>query len=123
MLRRPPRSTRTYTHFPYTTLFRSCARQGVTCPNTTKPALARDRSWVWRKTASTPVKSRCSLCCASTWMQPFFFPTFLPFPTHWVRSEEHTSELPSLIRNSYAVCGLKKKKIHCHHNISNTHNY
>src|SRR3546814_10011096 len=75
MIRRPPRSTRTDTLFPYTTLFRS------------------------------------------------MLPTTQPMPPHWPlpsrsdpqgpirgRSEEHTSELQSLMRISYAVFCLKKKK-------------
>src|SRR3546814_10186338 len=74
MIRRPPRSTRTDTLFPYTTLFRSPARGG-----------SRDQS-AFRA-------GRC-LC------RP---------PFHRQRSEEHTSELQSLMRNSYAVFCLKKK--------------
>src|SRR3546814_20677702 len=79
MIRRPPRSTRTDTLFPYTTLFRSIRM--------------RDR----------------------------YSGSFLALPVaHWPlqhgaaigieRSEEHTSELQSLMRISYAVFCLKKKK-------------
>src|SRR3546814_3714752 len=75
MIRRPPRSTRTDTLFPYTTLFRS---------RTSGPTASR------RSPSSTPMASRG----AST-------------PS---RSEEHTSELQSLMRISYAVFCLKKKK-------------
>src|SRR3546814_10732262 len=74
MIRRPPRSTRTDTLFPYTTLFRS------SCPRTRSNAA---RQWYLR-----PV-----LAGACT----------VP------RSEEHTSELQSLMRISYAVFCLKKK--------------
>src|SRR3546814_8212895 len=71
MIRRPPRSTRTDTLFPYTTLFRSAR------PN--RASLA-----------PRPYTSAVS---------------------RWVtRSEEHTSELQSLMRISYAVFCLKKKK-------------
>src|SRR3546814_5809337 len=74
MIRRPPRSTRTDTLFPYTTLFRSTA----VSPKATAPG----SSWGSRK----PTSPRCL-----------------------GRSEEHTSELQSLMRISYAVFCLKKK--------------
>src|SRR3546814_8333186 len=73
MIRRPPRSTRTDTLFPYTTLFRSESR---------------------RRQARSACRPRTS-------------PTTTPRPA---RSEEHTSELHSLMRISYAVFCLKKKK-------------
>src|SRR3546814_7708308 len=88
MIRRPPRSTRTDTLFPYTTLFRSCA------------------------------------CGADPWLghslvRParFGFPRFPGLVDidlggkvrSCSRSEEHTSELQSLMRISYAVFCLKKK--------------
>src|SRR3546814_8264249 len=89
MIRRPPRSTRTDTLFPYTTLFRSEAygkafdilveRLGGTRPPGVKPA---DLS--------------LSIGIDDERVTP--------------RSEEHTSELQSLMRNSYAVFCLKKKK-------------
>src|SRR3546814_10028270 len=87
MIRRPPRSTRTDTFFPYTTLFRSadCSR-----PRTPPAASgARCRRAVCRRGGK----------CGS--------------PSHYhrrFRSEEHTSELQSLMRISYAVFCLKKKK-------------
>src|SRR3546814_11942767 len=73
MIRRPPRSTRTDTLFPYTTLFRS--------PPSINPHN-------WSSSAGKP--PRCT--------------------TRPARSEEHTSELQSLMRISYAVFCLKKKK-------------
>src|SRR3546814_5592181 len=99
MIRRPPRSTRTDTLFPYTTLFRSRflgrlreihkpapspadrhragarrnARHSCADDGGDRPSLPRDREALWR-------------------------------------SEEHTSELQSLMRISYAVFCLKKKK-------------
>src|SRR3546814_5419968 len=72
IIRRPPRSTRTDTLFPYTTLFRSAS------------ALAPSRM-------NACAEQVCAANC----------------PT---RSEEHTSELQSLMRISYAVFCLKKKK-------------
>src|SRR3546814_2315606 len=85
MIRRPPRSTRTDTLFPYTTLFRSNFREQLDgiglvehdCPR--RPAVRE----------GLPVELN---------RQAF------PY-----RSEEHTSELQSLIRISYAVFCLKKK--------------
>src|SRR3546814_4857107 len=85
MRRRPPRSTRTDTLFPYTTLFRSrpAAPPAVRCRRGSWPAPTRE---VPRNGARR-------------------FPAECP-----VRSEEHTSELQSLMRISYAVFCLKKKK-------------
>src|SRR3546814_10746787 len=111
MIRRPPRSTRTDTLFPYTTLFRSCIPMRM----------------VGQKQLQTP-------CFSSYWLRGNDGPRcpgptssdfrFLGFtqsirtrsssrlrhhrPT--IRSEEHTSELQSLMRISYAVFCLKKKK-------------
>src|SRR3546814_937310 len=103
MLRRPPRSTRTYTLLPYTTLFRSLAY----------------RDW------------RATICCCA----PLILATFVGYwfmswqgiglkvstlpvlvlavgigVDYAFRSEEHTSELQSLMRMSSAVFCLKKKK-------------
>src|SRR3546814_1761940 len=95
MIRRPPRSTRTDTLFPYTTLFRS--------PRARPPE--RDRRV--RRTLSVQVIAGMLVltACGTT-----------------VRSEEHTSELQSLMRISYAVFCLKKKKNEIHkktrHNIN-----
>src|SRR3546814_8429492 len=77
MIRRPPRSTRTDTLFPYTTLFRSDFGHDVVCVD-------KDEG----KIAQHPVHNRII----------------------FRRSEEHTSELQSLMRISYAVFCLKKKK-------------
>src|SRR3546814_3436677 len=89
MIRRPPRSTRTDTLFPYTTLFRSRA----TCCCTAS-----------RRPAST-VRRFAIPSCASLRRAPNG-----RFPSAPNRSEEHTSELQSLMRISYAVFCLKKKK-------------
>src|SRR3546814_15544001 len=82
MIRRPPRSTRTDTLFPYTTLFRSRERRQMPMP----PGLI---SVPQRHGATASLGTKSS-----------------PSP----RSEEHTSELQSLMRISYAVFCLKKKK-------------
>src|SRR3546814_14389705 len=87
MIRRPPRSTRTDTLFPYTTLFRSMVRavDGATVPATGEIEDPHDL-----------LPRRASRISAA----------------HVIagRSEEHTSELQSLMRISYAVFCLKKKK-------------
>src|SRR3546814_2559244 len=89
MIRRPPRSTRTDTLFPYTTLFRSCCRS-------TRSATACRRDIIG--TGLRQLRSG-----ARAWM--------LLCRSHGIhRSEEHTSELQSLMRISYAVFCLKKKK-------------
>src|SRR3546814_8354219 len=92
MIRRPPRSTRTDTLFPYTTLFRSVYDRAFS--NTTSAPEPPSAALAWQK-AST------SSFCASQ-LRTLFFNTG--------RSEEHTSELQSLMRISYAVFCLKKKK-------------
>src|SRR3546814_7659692 len=92
MIRRPPRSTRTDTLFPYTTLFRSAlskARDHEVQQNCSESAMiARGRRSVQR--------------CEKSWS--------LLATGAFDRSEEHTSELQSLMRISYAVFCLKKKK-------------
>src|SRR3546814_9020119 len=90
MIRRPPRSTRTDTLFPYTTLFRSCCE--------------------WKRRREIAAKTRIG-------------DPLPPAKRHQIksRSEEHTSELQSLMRISYAVFCLKKKKLKYNtiHNIIN----
>src|SRR3546814_4649369 len=118
MMRRPPRATRTDTLFPYTTLFRAWGFVTV------------------RGLAAGIVVA--SVATASPWLGPVWSGLLLGFPTTltasaWMlyghygrdftaatlnaaqRSEEHTSELQSLMRISYAVFCLNKKK------IQNTH--
>src|SRR3546814_19438791 len=89
MIRRPPRSTRTDTLFPYTTLFRSP-------PQKTRfrfAALVRPHRKISRNAFTS---------CRTI-----------------SRSEEHTSELQSLMRISYAVFCLKKKKLKLTHKTKN----
>src|SRR3546814_4055305 len=91
MIRRPPRSTRTDTLFPYTTLFRSFLRR----------VFGRFKSLE----RLSPPKTRADgvLLAKVTGLQAVV-----------MRSEEHTSELQSLMRISYAVFCLKKKKEETH---------
>src|SRR3546814_4535406 len=96
MIRRPPRSTRTDTLFPYTTLFRSQSvasmlqQMGVNLPQGTNLQLKNVAAVM--VTTSLPAFAQPGQTLDVT-----------------VRSEEHTSELQSLMRNSYAVFCLKKK--------------
>src|SRR3546814_10036120 len=101
MIRRPPRSTRTDTLFPYTTLFRSH------CPRLLQP---RNRS-----AAVDPDARRPGDHCTSRpeWPNRSRPAALRPECRAFCRperSEEHTSELQSLMRISYAVFCLKKKK-------------
>src|SRR3546814_5374970 len=84
MIRRPPRSTRTDTLFPYTTLFRS--------------------------SASAVAGRRLTRSTARSGTILFGPPPSILAGLTFSRSEEHTSELQSLMRISYAVFCLKKKK-------------
>src|SRR3546814_9414118 len=89
MLRRPPRSTRTDTLFPYTTLFRSGSRPGGGRLQRRRSPRGRPRGLEARRSGAGDV--------------------ITAGPVNR-RSEEHTSELQSLMRISYAVFCLKKKK-------------
>src|SRR3546814_8676155 len=88
MIRRPPRSTRTDTLFPYTTLFRS----------------AEKREPIVMETGSVGQAFNAKIRRA-----PFNTTRPTTVPITKSRSEEHTSELQSLMRISYAVFCLKKK--------------
>src|SRR3546814_2581405 len=116
MIRRPPRSTRTDTLFPYTTLFRS---QGKLDELISPLILERDFTVVATISLENPhfveriYKIRPEIEAARDIEPPD------------TRSEEHTSELQSLMRNSYAVFCLKtktpKNKIPCQqHTQENT---
>src|SRR3546814_1478881 len=95
MIRRPPRSTRTDTLFPYTTLFRSDLRHVRHARRRRARLGDGDRRHAHRRPAA---------------------------PDHRLRSEEHTSELQSLMRISYAVFCLKKKTNHTRHRIQKNAN-
>src|SRR3546814_3542116 len=109
MIRRPPRSTRTDTLFPYTTLFRSDGVRSHQRPGARTRA-GEHAAGIHRRTArereeadaraDTPRRTRHG--------------RGYPAPRAIGRSEEHTSELQSLMRISYAVFCLKKKKNKIH---------
>src|SRR3546814_9234721 len=115
MIRRPPRSTRTDTRFPYTTLFRSALRgaaeqdrRSEAPMNGNLEALNMAAGMMYGDvhaiSAPPPKlkKDRKKLDAAKAIERP---------KMNWMsRSEEHTSELQSLMRISYAVFCLKKKK-------------
>src|SRR3546814_6645458 len=98
MLRRPPRSTRTDTLFPYTTLFRS---------HPAAPAAARRRLRHHHRHLELAVRGRLCPDRLGGDHRIRRLRDRVLFPA---RSEEHTSELQSLMRISYAVFCLKKKK-------------
>src|SRR3546814_9323421 len=104
MIRRPPRSTLTDTLLPYTTLFRSVSNK-------------QEKNWRSRKFCyAAIVSSREHNRLATVMFEPHYPGTLVPekeesrahSPADH-RSEEHTSELQSLMRISYAVFCLKKK--------------
>src|SRR3546814_2907725 len=108
MIRRPPRSTRTDTLFPYTTLFRSSLRSAREPLERRGPDLPKGNAGRRRVTAP---------CAGITQIRFDGYDLSPPESEHPMspravgRSEEHTSELQSLMRISYAVFCLKKKKI------------
>src|SRR3546814_2784035 len=92
MIRRPPRSTRTDTLFPYTTLFRSCQTlSGINGPIGNRRKVGFDLEAFVQRKIQGALDGRAG-------------------QTESLRSEEHTSELQSLMRISYAVFCLKKKQ-------------
>src|SRR3546814_8971427 len=115
MIRRPPRSTRTDTLFPYTTLFRS--------PSLPRRSRALGRRLMAHRQARVDQRLGTAHACRRA---------MTPGRTRIGRSEEHTSELQSLMRISYAVFCLKKNtkttrlnnihKLDRTTSIDNTHN-
>src|SRR3546814_1139691 len=105
MIRRPPRSTRTDTLFPYTTLFRSCRRLGYPAPAAypNEPGMRDDT-----RDARHRLRAETAGCLSGS-REPSRTDD-RGRPGCPGRSEEHTSELQSLMRISYAVFCLKKKK-------------
>src|SRR3546814_7132809 len=90
MLRRPPRSTRTDTLFPYTTLFRSVT-----------PSRLKENFHIFD--FALDAEDMAAIAALDK-------PDGRDGPDPELRSEEHTSELQSLMRSSYAVFCLKKKR-------------
>src|SRR3546814_2952328 len=109
MFRRPPRSTRTASLFPYTTLFRSSCTLRLTVVLGRRRVLAAAMKL---PCSTTLTKTRVSLRSRAMGCSELV-------PGHWPkrgRSEEHTSELQSLMRISYAVFCLKitnKYNLYC----------
>src|SRR3546814_3071922 len=127
MIRLPPRSTRTDTLFPYTTLFRSVGllragatsrelRDGCRAGNCRLylEAYCRDRISEIRRLRNSALCAFAGLIHAKGAQKCRCGFRRRPVPVRYehrqVRSEEHTSELQSLMRISYAVFCLKKKK-------------
>src|SRR3546814_8872118 len=112
MTRHPPKSTRTDTLFPYTTFFRSPARPDRP-PFHASGRRKRHPDPGLRRSAIVPAARRHNRRAARAYESAPQPPPF-PRPRVWgsvptARSEEHTSELQSLMRISYAVFCLKKK--------------
>src|SRR3546814_10736791 len=112
MIRRPPRSTRTDTLFPYTTLFRSPTALRSLLPYGVRAADAAARRRHLPHLLRTPLRSDRVKNITMTTLQRQLARITSAEST---RSEEHTSELQSLMRISYAVFCLKKKKRKCMH--------
>src|SRR3546814_1931476 len=121
MLRRQPESTRTDNPFPYTTLFRSRDdAQGWTL-TATAPALSILAQLCSRHSALPRRKSICSTVKPPSPAMQCALSSPIRESSHdgcyTARSEEHTSELQSLMRISYAVFCLKKN---IQHNLNKT---
>src|SRR3546814_3742948 len=101
MIRRPPRSTRTDTLFPYTTLFRSQKMKNYAAFGNVEFGV----------NDQVKLKGGIRQTKAKRWSEAFNgdLPQYPILPSDQTRSEEHTSELQSLMRISYAVFCLKKK--------------
>src|SRR3546814_6182522 len=105
MIRRPPRSTRTDTLFPYTTLFRSGAAGSVAGDGAILSPMPGKIIAVDVSAGDAVTKGQRLLTLEAMKMEHTLTAPFDGI----VRSEEHTSELQSLMRISYAVFCLKKK--------------
>src|SRR3546814_4733079 len=117
MIRRPPRSTRTDTLFPYTTLFRSAAPvalrtsgfRSLRAPYGGRFGFAKDDEWNKALSGTLFLERR------RTHVRGGLLVARSPGQGGAVRSEEHTSELQSLMRSSYHVFCSKTQTnlIHC----------
>src|SRR3546814_9964577 len=107
IIRRPPRSTRTDTLFPYTTLFRSLAQRRAEIEQRVGPVKAH---WMINCSRNLGLFPNVFLMDQTSTQIRVFRPLAIDKTEVTIRSEEHTSELQSLMRISYAVFCLKKKK-------------
>src|SRR3546814_7279956 len=126
MIRRPPRSTRTDTLFPYTTLFRSISdpslSHGFDSRSNNVPSIDHYCGLRHHRLHNIPIPvahvhcDNLDIIATGQVHQEVFYRQILVigqqfyWPAVFKRSEEHTSELQSLMRISYAVFCLKKKK-------------
>src|SRR3546814_3452595 len=104
MIRRPPRSTRTDTLFPYTTLFRSALAPTTDTTETRTSIGSAESADVVRELEQCRMTPGPMASTVPDTSQPSTNEAIGPG-----RSEEHTSELQSLMRNSYAVFCLKQQ--------------
>src|SRR3546814_5442068 len=110
MIRRPPRSTHTDTLFPYTTLLRSIrAATGLWASIFGNPGMTWDDPAWLRSITDLPMLLK-GICDPDDVRRARDQGIDGIYCSNHGRSEEHTSELQSLMRNSYAVFCLKKKK-------------
>src|SRR3546814_3320502 len=121
----PPRSSRTDTLLPYTTLFRSETYRQFARLNRIDCCVVTGAGTGWnrqRLTAASAASSNTAAGSALTTCAALTVPlvatvnstsTSPSWPDCSARSEEHTHELPSLMRISYAFLRLKKQKYHC----------
>src|SRR3546814_9908787 len=120
ILRRPPRHTLTDTLFPSTTLFRSGAHSGATAfpANPSRPSALLQKPTGRSRPPTAPPPCRSALGRDRLPRQPIA-PKCAPTKTNRQipRSEEHTSDLQSPMRISYAVFCLKKKTTKTTHHI------
>src|SRR3546814_5952579 len=120
MIRRPPRSTRTDTPFPYTTLFRSkesTKTMLITEPLPLPSKIDWNRPIEWSSGEIATRDGFDAVSACAEWKNHTGDATVSVDDQTGRRSEEHTSELQSLMRLWYDVFCLKKKKHH-----PNTHN-
>src|SRR3546814_6732211 len=120
MIRRPPRSTRTDTRFPYTTLFRSRHRRDLAgaeggviirgAPAQAGAQLCEDSGFPPSREHAIEREEHACLLRSRRRSEPHHQQEDRDRRLWQPRSEEHTSELQSLMRISYAVFCVKKKK-------------
>src|SRR3546814_10434011 len=122
MIRRPPRSTRTDTLFPYTTLFRSTGFIKFNLPGTSTNFMMQ---WGTKTVAANSGAAVSYSPDFASFAIPIVSATVRNFDsgqnenTGYARSEGHTSELQSLMRISYAVfCSTKTTNVHTYSNTT-----